>query len=44
MSEDEKDKIKEYQKERYQQLIQYKKEALQWKNILFYQLQGVESP
>ena len=28
-SEEEKDKIKEYQRERYQQLTQYKKEALQ---------------
>ena len=29
LSEEEKDKIKEYQRKRYQQLIQYKKEALQ---------------
>ena len=29
LSKEEKDKIKEYQRERYQQLIQYKKEALQ---------------
>ena len=29
LSEKEKDKIKEYQRKRYQQLIQYKKEALQ---------------
>ena len=28
MSEEEKNKIKEYQKKRYQELIQYKKEAL----------------
>ena len=28
MSEEEKDKIKEYQKKRYQESIQYKKEAL----------------
>ena len=35
MSEEEKDKIKEYQRKRYQQLIQYKKEALQNKWVLF---------
>ena len=35
MSKEEKDKIKEYQRERYQQLIQYKKEALQNKWVLF---------
>ena len=35
MSEKEKDKIKEYQRKRYQQLIQYKKEALQNKWVLF---------
>ena len=35
MSEQEKDNIKEYQRERYQQLIQYKKEALQNKWVLF---------
>ena len=29
LSEEEKNKIKEYQKKRYQELIQYKKEALQ---------------
>ena len=29
LSQEEKDKIKEYQRKRYQQLIQYKKEALQ---------------
>ena len=28
MSEEEKNKIKEYQKKRYQELIQYKEEAL----------------
>ena len=28
MSEEEKNKIKEYQKKRYQELVQYKKEAL----------------
>ena len=33
MSEEEKDKIKEYQKKRYQELIQYKKEALKNKLI-----------
>ena len=31
----EKDKIKEYQRKRYQQMIQYKKEALQSKWVLF---------
>ena len=35
MSKEEKDKIKEYQRKRYQQLIQYKKEALQNKWVLF---------
>ena len=29
LSKEEKDKIKDYQRKRYQQLIQYKKEALQ---------------
>ena len=29
LSQEEKDKIKEYQRKRYQQLIQYKEEALQ---------------
>ena len=29
LSEEEKNKIKEYQRKRYQQLIQHKKEALQ---------------
>ena len=33
MSEEEKNKIKEYQKKRYQELIQYKKEALKNKQI-----------
>ena len=33
MSEEEKHKIKEYQKKRYQELIQYKKEALKNKLI-----------
>ena len=28
LSQDEKDKIKEYQRKRYQQMVQYKKEAL----------------
>ena len=28
LSQDEKDKIKEYQRKRYQELVQYKKEAL----------------
>ena len=35
MSKEEKDKIKKYQKNRYQQLIQYKKEALQNEWVLF---------
>ena len=34
MSEEEKDKIKEYQRQRYQQLNQYKKEVLQNKLAL----------
>ena len=34
LSKEEKDKIKEYQRKRYQQLIQYKNEALQ--NKYFY--------
>ena len=33
MSEEEKNKIKEYQKKRYQELIQYKKEALKKINL-----------
>ena len=35
LAEEEKDKINEYQRKRYQQLIQYKKEALQNKWALF---------
>ena len=35
LSEEEKDKIKKYQRKRYQQLIQYKKETLQNKWVLF---------
>ena len=35
MSEKEKHKTKEYQRKRYQQLIQYKKEALQNKWVFF---------
>ena len=35
LSPEEKDKIKEYKRKRYQQLIQYKKEALQNKRALF---------
>ena len=35
MPEEEKDRIKEYQRKRYQQLIQYKKVALQNKRVLF---------
>ena len=36
LSKEEKDEIKKYQRERYQQLIQYKNEVLQSKQILFY--------
>ena len=36
LSEEEKNKIKEYQKKRYQELIQYKKEALKNKLICLY--------
>ena len=35
MSKEEKDKIKEYQRKRYQQMIQFKKEALHNKWVLF---------
>ena len=35
LSEEEKDKLKEYQRKRYQQLIQCKKEALQNKWVFF---------
>ena len=35
MSKEEKDKVKEYQRKKYQQLIPYKKEALQNKWVLF---------
>ena len=35
MSEEKKNKIKEYQRKTYQQLIQYKKEAFQIKWVLF---------
>ena len=35
LSKEEKDKIKQYQRKRYQQLIQYKREALQNKWALF---------
>ena len=35
MSQEEKDKIKEFQRKRFQQLIQYKKKALQNKWVLF---------
>ena len=35
LSKEEKGKINEYQRKRYQQLIQYKKEALQNKRALF---------
>ena len=34
LSEEEKNKIKEYQKKRYQELVQYKKEALKNKSII----------
>ena len=32
----EKDKIKEYQRKRYQELVQHKKEGLQNKQLLFF--------
>ena len=35
MSKEEKDKTKEYQRKRQQQMIQYKKEALQNKRVFF---------
>ena len=35
LSEEEKNKIKEYQKKKYQELIQYKKEALKNKQVFF---------
>ena len=35
LSQEEKDKIMEYQRKRHQQLIQYKKEALQTERALF---------
>ena len=35
LSKEEKDKTKEYQRKRYQQLIQYKREALRNKRVLF---------
>ena len=35
LSKEEKDKIKEHQRKRYQQLNQYQKEALQNKSVLF---------
>ena len=38
LSEEEKNKVKEYQKKRYQELIQYKKEALKNKLICLYEI------
>ena len=38
MSQEKKDKIKEYQRKRYQELVQYKKEALQNKWASFFLL------
>ena len=35
LSKEEKDKIKQYQRKRFQKLIQYKKEALQNNRVLF---------
>ena len=35
LSQEEKDKIMEYQRKRHQQLIQYKKEALQTERVYF---------
>ena len=36
MSQEEKDKIKEYQRKKYQELVQYKKEALKNKCFIFF--------
>ena len=35
LSQEEKNKIKEYQRKKYQELVQYKKEALKNKKIVF---------
>ena len=35
-SQEENDKIKEYQRKKYQELVQYKKEALKNKQFLFF--------
>ena len=35
-SQEEKDKIKEYQRKKYQELVEYKKEALKKKEMIFY--------
>ena len=43
MSEEEKNKIKEYQKKRYQELIQYKKEALKNK-VNKYKVKKIHTP
>ena len=36
LSQKEKDSIKEYQRKKYQELVQYKKEALKINNFLFF--------
>ena len=36
LSQEEKDKIKEYWRKRYQELVQYKQEALKINNFLFF--------
>ena len=36
LSQEEKDKIKEYQRKKYQELVQYKKEALKNKQFSFF--------
>ena len=36
MSREEKDKIKEYQRKKYQEMVQYKKEALKNKWFIFF--------
>ena len=36
LSQEEKDKITQYQRKKYQELVQYKKEALKINNFLFF--------
>ena len=40
--QEENDKVKDYQRKRYQSLIQYKKEALQNKYVFFVQYNNVQ--